>query len=107
MIVREWSCRCPRDRREGFLLHLDRTGVRDAESLPGFLGHQILERDAPEGLVITLVTYWESMDAIRAFAGDDPERARLYPGDEAYGIESETVVLHRRVLAARWPGDPA
>ncbi|MCM0756642.1 antibiotic biosynthesis monooxygenase [Desulfovibrio aminophilus] len=104
MIAREWSCRCPRDRRAGFLVHLDRTGVEEAQTIPGFLGHQVLERDEPGGLVITLVTYWESMDAVRAFAGDDPELARLYPGDEAFGIESETVVRHRRVLSARWPG---
>lgn len=99
MIAREWRCLCPRDTREGFLDHLRATGVAECSALPGFLGARILERDADDGRVeVALVTEWTDMEAVRAFAGPEPERARLYPGDEAFRIEPGLTVAHWRVL---------
>jgi heme-degrading monooxygenase HmoA len=105
MIAREWKCLCPRRHREGFLKHLERTGVREAKATPGYKGHQVLERlcDAcPTGqssnIEIALVTYWDSWQAVRAFAGDDPEHALLYPGDERFEIIPDKHVRHYDVL---------
>jgi hypothetical protein len=39
------------------------------------------------------------MDSIRAFAGDDVERARYYPEDEAFLLELEPHVTHYDVIA--------
>lgn len=99
MIARTWRCRCPLEHRDGFLEHLDATGVRECAGLPGYLGHQVLERDLGAKVEITLVTYWRSMQDVAAFAGADPSRARLWPEDEAYGIDSDLEVRHDRVLS--------
>jgi hypothetical protein len=40
---------------------------------------------------------WMSMDAIRAFAGDTPEVAVLYPGDDAYGLIPDLIGTHYEV----------
>ena len=105
MIAREWKCLCPRRHREGFLKHLDLTGVREAIATPGYQGHQVLERlceSCPTGLSssveIALVTYWESLQAVQAFAGLDPERAVLYPGGEHFEIIADKHVRHYEVL---------
>jgi heme-degrading monooxygenase HmoA len=105
MIAREWKCLCPRRQREGFLKHLELTGVRAAHATPGYLGHQILERlceacstGVSNTVEIALVTYWESWQAVHAFAGDAPERAVLYPGDERYEIVPDKHVRHYEVL---------
>ncbi|MBU1229420.1 MAG: antibiotic biosynthesis monooxygenase [Proteobacteria bacterium] len=105
MIAREWRCLCPRRHREGFLKHLERTGVREALATPGCRGYQILERyctACPTGLSgsieLGLVTYWESWEAVRAFAGPDPEHAVLYPGDERFEIVPDRHVRHDEVL---------
>lgn len=103
MIAREWRCTCPAEHREGFLVHLDETGVRETSALPGFLGHQILERRLDGGVEITLITYWESLESIEAFAGADIGRARLYPGDEVFAIVPDEHVRHYRVLASAVP----
>lgn len=99
MIAREWRCLCPAVHRDGFLEHLDATGVREASALPGYLGHQIMERQSEAGVEITLVTYWESLERITAFAGEDIGVARLYPDDEAFGIVPERTVRHYEVLS--------
>ena len=48
-----------------------------------------------------LISLWESLDAIRAFAGEDLDRAVYYPEDEEYLLELEPDVAHCEVLDAR------
>ncbi|MHC1788845.1 antibiotic biosynthesis monooxygenase family protein [Solidesulfovibrio sp.] len=103
MIAREWKCLCPAKHREGFLKHLYATGVAETAALPGFCGYQILERELDGAVEVTLVTYWTSLDAVKAFAGEDIGRAVLYPGDDVYEIVPETVVRHYEVVGAEWP----
>ncbi|WP_243439310.1 antibiotic biosynthesis monooxygenase family protein [Fundidesulfovibrio soli] len=103
MIARTWRCRCPLEHRDGFLRHLEATGVRESAALAGYLGHQVLTRDLDGRVEITLVTYWRSMEDVAAFAGADPSRARLWPEDEAYGIESDLDVRHDVVLSSTLP----
>lgn len=105
MIAREWRCLCPTRQREGFLNHLRLTGVLEAKATPGYLGHQILERlgetcpTRRSGSVeIGLLTYWESWQAVSAFAGDRPDRAVLYPGDDRFEIVPDKHVQHYEVL---------
>ena len=111
MIAREWKCMCPTRHREGFLKHLDRTGVREAKDTPGYLGHQVLERLSQfcqaghsGNVEIGLVTYWRDWEAVRAFAGDELETAVLYPGDERYEIVPDKRVRHYDVLEMTLPG---
>ena len=47
------------------------------------------------------MSLWESREAIRAFSGEDIERARYYPEDSAYLLELEPTVSHYDVAAAR------
>jgi len=47
---------------------------------------------------ITL-TFWESREAIRAFADDNIELARYYPEDKQYLLEYEQGVVHYEVFA--------
>ena len=65
---------------------------------PGNLGAQILTRDLGDGRteVVTL-SWWESLDSIRAFAGVDVGNAVFYPEDDDYLIERETTVAHYEV----------
>jgi heme-degrading monooxygenase HmoA len=51
--------------------------------------------DRTEFLTLSL---WDSVDAIRAFAGDDIEAAVLYPGDERYLVGGQSTVMHYQVV---------
>jgi len=109
MIAREWKCLCPQETAEGFLGHLRATGVDEARVLPGYKGHQILTRQAGGGQIeFTLLTWWDSMDDVRVFAGAQTDeqagRAVLYPGDERYRIIPETTVRHYEVRETAWLG---
>jgi heme-degrading monooxygenase HmoA len=48
-------------------------------STPGNLGVYMLRRITDAGCEFVMVSLWSSMDDVRAFAGDDVERAVFYP----------------------------
>jgi heme-degrading monooxygenase HmoA len=72
--------------------------VPDYRATEGNRGVQVLRRDEGGRTHFLLVSLWESWDAIRAFAGDDPERARYYPEDEEFLLELEPRVTHYEVV---------
>jgi len=45
------------------------------------------------------VTFWESLENIKRFAGPDPEKARYYPEDEKFLLDFEPGVEHYQVVA--------
>jgi hypothetical protein len=55
--------------------------------------------DYIERTEIVTLSFWVSRDAIRGFAGDDIERAVLYPDDDRYLVARETTVTHHQVAA--------
>jgi hypothetical protein len=46
-----------------------------------------------------MFTLWDSMDAVKAFAGDRPEVAVYYPEDDRYLVERGEFVSHYEVAA--------
>ena len=98
MIARLWHGRVPAAKAAAYRDFLNRRAIHDYRSVPGNASVRILER--PEGDVVHFVTltFWESMDAIRAFAGDDVERAKYYPEDQDFLLEFEPTVVHYTVV---------
>jgi hypothetical protein len=45
------------------------------------------------------LSFWDSLDAVRGFAGDDVERAVFYPEDDRFLVEREETVLHFGVVS--------
>jgi len=58
----------------------------------------VLRRTVGAETHFVFISYWDSMDAVRTFAGDDPERAHYYPEDRDYLLELEPTVTHYEVL---------
>jgi len=100
MIARTWHGAVPAEKADAYNDYLLETGVPDYEATPGNRGVYVLRRTEGDVAHFFLLTLWDSLDAIRAFAGDDAERARYYPEDEAYLLELEPTVTHYDVLAA-------
>lgn len=97
MIARLWHGMVPESKGDAYLEYLNRTGVPDYRATAGNRGVQVLRRTEDGRTHFLLVSLWESCDAIRAFAGDDVERARYYPVDEEYLLEMEPRVTHYEV----------
>jgi heme-degrading monooxygenase HmoA len=103
LIARIWIGVTPAAKSEEYWRYLQRTGLADYAATPGYRGITVLRRVADGKAEFALTTFWDSLDAIRAFAGEEVERARYYPEDEEFLLEMAETVEHREVLA--WPGE--
>jgi heme-degrading monooxygenase HmoA len=75
MSSRHWRGVARRERAEAYIEHLRAETFPALARLPGFLSASILRRRVPEGEEFLVITNWESLAAIRAFAGEDVEGA--------------------------------
>lgn len=94
MIARIWRGEVRASDGDAYARYLSQTGEPDCRALPGNRGVLVLRRDAEERTEFVFVSFWSDMDAIRAFAGDDLERARYYPEDERYLLSLDPHVRH-------------
>lgn len=98
MIARTWTGAVRAADADAYVEYLRRTGFPEYTATPGnraVLGLRRVVGDRAEFLLITL---WDSEEAIRAFAGDDIERAVFYPEDERFLIERGERVSHYEVV---------
>lgn len=98
MIARLWHGAVPADRSDAYLRYLEKTGVPGSRATPGNRGVYVLRRAEGEAAHFLSVSLWESLDAIRAFAGADVEKARYYPEDLDDLLELEPAVTHYEVV---------
>jgi heme-degrading monooxygenase HmoA len=101
IILRRWSGRLRSADEAECLDYVARTGADDYTRVDGYLGHQILIRTIGDGTSeITTLSWWRDMDAVRGFAGDQPERSVYYPEDDRYLIDKPEFVEHHRIFAS-------
>jgi heme-degrading monooxygenase HmoA len=76
---------------------LHERAIPDYRGTPGNIGARLFRRlDGARAHFLTL-SYWTDLDAIRAFAGPDIERAKYYPEDVGVLLELEPTVTHYEV----------
>lgn len=94
-ILREWRAEIRRSKSADYVSYIRGTGLADYLKTPGNLGAFIAVReiDAERTEVIT-ISLWESLEAIRAFAGDPVDQARYYPEDDEYLLTRPDKVKH-------------
>jgi heme-degrading monooxygenase HmoA len=97
MIARVWRGVVQLADADVYADYIRETGFNQYAQTAGNRGAWLLRRD--EGDRTEFVTYslWDSLDAVRAFAGDDIERAVYYPDDERYLVERDDRVRHYSV----------
>jgi heme-degrading monooxygenase HmoA len=75
MVARCWSARGPRQRAPQYAEHFETHVLPSLRAIAGYAGATLLQRDVDGEVEVVVMTWWQSLDAIRAFAGDDPETA--------------------------------
>jgi heme-degrading monooxygenase HmoA len=77
MIARVWRGRT--SNVASYRAHLEGKVLPVLQDLDGYQGAKLLTRADGRDVEIVVVTWWASLDAIRAFAGADVERAVVDP----------------------------
>jgi len=89
MIARIWQGRSRPGMGSAYFAYLQETGVKGYRATEGFQDLVILTREIGTATEYVLITFWDSMEAIRRFAGPEPERAVYYTEDDRYFAEEE------------------
>jgi len=98
MIARIWRGAVRAQQADEYYRYLEDTGVKEYRQTAGNRGVQVLRRIQGETCEYLLITFWESWEAIRRFAGDQPEKAVYYPRDREFLLALEPDVQHFKVM---------
>ena len=101
MIARIWRGRTRAAEADAYVDYLLATGVKEYAAVPGNRGVRVLRRTEGEVAEFLVVSFWESMAAVRGFAGEDVEAAVYYPTDDRFLLEREPTVAHYEVVVDR------
>jgi heme-degrading monooxygenase HmoA len=100
LIARIWRGVVRAEDADAYADYIDKTGFSAYGDTPGNRGAYMLRRDFDGKTEFITFSLWESLDAVKAFAGEDYEAAVLYPEDEKYLVEQADRTLHYEVAAA-------
>lgn len=94
MIARIWHGRTKASDADAYLDYLYKSGIPAYRTTTGNRGAWVLRRRDGDAAHFITLSFWESRDAIVAFAGVDIEAAKYYAEDEKYLLEFEPTVTH-------------
>jgi len=100
MIARIWHGKTKKKDLEAYSELLKKLAIPDYSETPGFQGLKFLRNVKGAEAHFTLITFWDDMDSIRRFAGEDYELAKYYREDNDYLLEFEKFVQHAEVFAS-------
>lgn len=102
MIARMWRGSVIRERADDYVKHLQESVVPQLCRIDGFKGVYLLRRNSSEDVEFLVLTFWESMEAIRKFAGDKAEVAVVAPAARALFREYDAEVKHFEIALNLW-----
>lgn len=99
MIARIWKGKTKIEHLEDYTEFMKVRAVPDYSRVDGFIKLTFLNRTDSNYAYFDLITFWENMEVIKGFAGDDFEKAKYYPEDEKYLVDFPERVTHYEVFA--------
>ena len=97
MIARVWFGRTKAEDYEDYLAYLKGSGVAELERTSGNQGVMVLRRIDGDEAEFGVISFWDSLDDVKAFAGDDVDTARYFPDDKRYLLEFTPKLKHYEV----------
>jgi len=97
-IARIWRGRTTRERADEYEAYNYEAGIKPL--IGKALGVQTLREDRETETEFMTISYWESVDAMRAFTGGDPTRVHHLERDEEFLIELPKQVQILRLLTS-------
>ena len=99
MIARVWKGRTKIEHLEEYTEFMKVRAIPDYEKTIGFVKLTFLRKTDSDFAYFNLITFWESLDVIKKFAGSDVDKAKYYEEDKNYLIEFPEKVTHYEVFA--------
>lgn len=100
MIVRLWRGQATADQADAYARHVTETVLPALGAIPGYRGASVLRREleAAGQIEFLVMTRWESLQAVREFAGADVTTAVVEPAARAVLTDFDRVVTHYNLV---------
>lgn len=100
MIARIWHGKTDQSDFENYSTFLKEVAIPEYKKTEGFKGLNFLRKIKNGEAHFNLITYWDNLEIIKNFAGQDLEKAKYYPEDSDFLLEFEERVEHYEVFAS-------
>jgi heme-degrading monooxygenase HmoA len=98
MIARLWRGSATSEKANDYVAHVQHAVLPELNQIDGYRGIYVLRRELDDGVEFTVLTLWESMDAIRQFAGANVETAVVAPAAQALLRAFDSTVTHYEIV---------
>lgn len=98
MIARIFRASALPEKANDYVQHLEMSVLPELRQIRGFQGVYLMRQDSAETVEFIVLTLWESMDAIRKFAGENAEVAVVAPAAQEMFREFDSTVKHFEVV---------
>src|SRR5262245_54583594 len=98
MISRHWRGVTKPQEADNYVRHLRRDTFPQLSRIPGFVSASILRRAVAAGVEFLVVTTWQSIEAIRQFAGDSADVAVVPMVVQEMMVDYDRTVAHYEVV---------
>ena len=94
MIARMWFGRTKAEDYDTYLEYLEESGVAALKETAGNRGVMVVRRVDGDEAEFGVISFWDSIDDVKAFAGEDVDVARYFPDDERFLLEFTPRLKH-------------
>jgi transcriptional regulator with XRE-family HTH domain len=101
VIARVWFGRTKAEDYDAYLAYLEESGVGELRATAGNRGVMVLRRKEGDEAEFGVVSFWDSLEDVKAFAGEDVDVARYFPDDERFLLEFTPKLKHYEVAFER------
>jgi len=98
MIIRAWRGYAALVCADAYPVHFRGAVLPELRRIQGFLGASLSHRQLPDRVEFLVLTRWQSLDAIRAFSGDDLDVAVVEPAGVAALLDYDRIVQHYEII---------
>jgi heme-degrading monooxygenase HmoA len=98
MITRKWTAPIPIFKRDEYIDYIMQTGFAEYKNIEGNIGAFLTLEEKGNKLYFTALTFWDSYESIKSFAGEKYQLAKYYPKDDEFLLEKPKYVEHQEVV---------
>ena len=99
MIMRFWKARSTVEASEKYVEHATQKVFPALDEIDGHRGAYLLRRAVDDAIEFVVLTFWDSMESVRKFAGVKPEKAVVSPEARAVLTSFDETVTHFEVVS--------
>ena len=99
MIARIWRGRTKKENAEEYWKFLTWNAEDDCRKVPGNCGVSVYKRIGSDFAEFLFISFWESMEAVKNYAGKDIDKAHYFPEDLKNVIDPPETVEHYEVFS--------